>query len=76
LEKNLIFDLWGEISCILVEINQHFQAGFSGVVYLYQTTGQWIFLVPPMISSDDFINWTCKLWCPVFTFCVLDKTAH
>jgi len=76
LEKKLIFDLWGEMSCILVEINQHFQAGFSGVINLYQTTGQCIFLVTAVVSSDDFVNWTCKSWCPVFIFCVLDKTVH
>jgi hypothetical protein len=42
------------MSGILLEINQHFQAGFSGVVNLYQTTRQCIFLVTPVISSDDF----------------------
>jgi hypothetical protein len=54
--KKFIFDLWGEMSCILLEVSQHFQAGFSGAVNLCQTTGQCSFLVTPVISSGDFIN--------------------
>ena len=54
--KNLNSDLWGGMSGILLEINQHFQTGFSRVVNLYQTTGQCIFIDTPVISSDDFIN--------------------
>jgi len=37
--KKFVFDLWGEMSCILVEINRPFQAGFSGVVFYTRLPG-------------------------------------